>query len=58
VLCSPDESRQMMDFVAAHDITPRVVVFQGLESVGELMETVESGKVQGKAVIAVDNTQL
>ncbi|KAK3685207.1 hypothetical protein B0T22DRAFT_517089 [Podospora appendiculata] len=48
VLCSPEESREMMAFVAEH----------GIKRIGELVAAVEKGEMQGKAVVVVDEEQI
>ncbi|KAK8008044.1 hypothetical protein PG991_010595 [Apiospora marii] len=58
LLCSPGESRDMLEAVAAHGVEVRMNVFHGLESIGELMEMVEGGRIQGKAVVVVDQGQI
>ncbi|KAK8062024.1 Alcohol dehydrogenase 4 [Apiospora phragmitis] len=58
LLCSPAESRAMLEAVAAHGVEVRTNLFRGLDSIGELMERVKGGRVQGKAVIVVDQRQI
>lgn len=58
LLCSPAESRAMLEAVAEHGVEVRTNVFHGLESMGELMDMVNGGKIQGKAVIVVDQKQI
>jgi D-arabinose 1-dehydrogenase-like Zn-dependent alcohol dehydrogenase len=58
VLCSAQESRDMVKFVAEHGISPKTKVFDGLDKIHELVEEVHRGKVQGKAAIIVDQGQL
>lgn len=58
VLCSAQDSRDMINFVAEHGISAKVNVYNGLESIHELVEVVHSGKIQGKAVIVVDPDQV
>ncbi|OTA92558.1 hypothetical protein M434DRAFT_74421 [Hypoxylon sp. CO27-5] len=60
MLCSPEESREMVEFIAEHSgkseggIKVETTAFEGLEKIEELMELVRSGKLRGKAVIVVD----
>ena len=66
VLCSPRESEDMVRLVAemrrgggagtAFEVS--TVPFRGLDSVAELVRFVESGKLMGKAVVVVDDTQV
>ncbi|KAK8043331.1 hypothetical protein PG993_005761 [Apiospora rasikravindrae] len=58
LLCSPAESRAMLEAVAEHGVEVKTNVFKGLDSIGELMDVVKGGKIQGKAVIVVDQEQI
>ncbi|KAI4862466.1 GroES-like protein [Hypoxylon rubiginosum] len=72
LLCSPGESRDMVRFIAERGgagkgegkgegeggIRVETVVFEGLESIGELVRFVRSGRLRGKAVVVVDPEQL
>ncbi|KAI1372306.1 GroES-like protein [Hypoxylon crocopeplum] len=60
LLCSPEESRAMVQFIAEHSDGFRVetVPFEGLEKIEELTGLVHSGKLRGKAAIVVDPTQI
>ncbi|CAJ2511408.1 Uu.00g070330.m01.CDS01 [Anthostomella pinea] len=58
LLCSPEESRGMLEAVANHGVVVKTNPFQGLEKIGELVELVKGGKIQGKAVIVVDPAQI
>ncbi|KAK7985806.1 hypothetical protein PG988_003428 [Apiospora saccharicola] len=58
LLCSPAESRAMLEAVAEYGIEVKSDVFHGLESIEELMDMVNKGKIQGKAVILVDQGQI
>ncbi|KAI1337700.1 GroES-like protein [Xylariaceae sp. FL0016] len=58
LLCSPDESRAMMECVAEHGVKVKTNPFQGLERIEELVELVKGGKIQGKAVVVVDPEQI
>jgi len=57
VLCSPEESKAMMDFVAEHGVDVRTVPFDGLDKIGDLVKAVE-GDIQGKAAIIMDAIQV
>ncbi|KAK3942474.1 GroES-like protein [Diplogelasinospora grovesii] len=58
VLCSPGESRDMMNFIVEQGINVKTNLFHGLDKIEELIEMVEGGKIQGKAVIIVDEKQI
>jgi D-arabinose 1-dehydrogenase-like Zn-dependent alcohol dehydrogenase len=58
LICNPEESKSMLDCIAKNGITVTTVPFEGLEKIGELVELVHSGKIQGKAVIVVDPEQI
>lgn len=58
LLCSPEESEDMVSFIAEHGLVVKTHPFQGLGKIGDLMELVHSGKAKGKAAIIVDPEQL
>lgn len=58
VLCSPGESREMMRFISEHGISVKTNPFYGLDKIHDLVEVVDSGKIQGKAVLVIDKEQL
>ena len=58
LICSPEESKTMLDTIAKHGVTVTTVPFQGLDKIGELTELVHSGKIKGKAIIVVDPEQI
>jgi propanol-preferring alcohol dehydrogenase len=58
VLCSPDESKSMLDCIAEHGIKAKTNPFRGLDRIEELVAMVHGGKIQGKAVIIVDPEQI
>lgn len=58
LICSPEQSVQMMETIAKHGVTVTTVPFEGLEKIYELAELVHSGKMAGKALIVVDPQQL
>ncbi|KAK0347185.1 hypothetical protein LTR02_000845 [Friedmanniomyces endolithicus] len=58
LICSEEESRGMLRCIAEHGVTAKTVPFYGLEKIGELTELVHGGKIQGKAVIIVDEAQI
>ncbi|KAK0636071.1 chaperonin 10-like protein [Bombardia bombarda] len=58
LICSYEESRDMMAFIAEHGVSVRTVPFYGLDRIHELVEAVEMGRISGKAAIVVDEEQL
>ncbi|TKA67971.1 hypothetical protein B0A55_09658 [Friedmanniomyces simplex] len=58
LICSEEESREMLKCIAEHGVTAKTVPFHGLDKIGELVELVHGGKIQGKAVIVVDEKQI
>lgn len=58
LICSPEESRSMVDTIAKHGVTVKTNPFYGLDKIKELVEMVHGGKIQGKAVIVVDPQQV
>ncbi|KAI1740607.1 GroES-like protein [Xylaria scruposa] len=58
LVSSPGESEEMMRCIAEHGIKVRTNPFQGLDKIEELLSTVESGKLRGKAVLVVDPEQI
>jgi len=58
LLCSPEESKKMLQVVAEHGITVKTNPFKGLDKIKELTELVHGGKIQGKAIILVDEEQI
>ncbi|KAK9419032.1 putative Enoyl reductase (ER) domain-containing protein [Seiridium unicorne] len=58
LLCSPEESKSMLQAIAEHGITVRTNQFQGLDKIKDLIDLIHSGKISGKAVIIVDPTQI
>ncbi|KXL50424.1 hypothetical protein M433DRAFT_2074 [Acidomyces richmondensis BFW] len=58
LVCSAEESKSMLNTVAKHGISVKTNPFHGLESIGNLVEMVHSGKIQGKAIIIVDKEQI
>ncbi|KAF2222191.1 chaperonin 10-like protein [Elsinoe ampelina] len=58
LLCSELESRKMLDEVAKNNIHTKMNLFHGLDSIHELMDVVHGGKIQGKAIIIVDQEQI
>lgn len=58
VICSPKESEAMVRFIVENGIKVKTNVFEGLDKIEELLEMVRGGKMQGKAVIIVDDEQI
>lgn len=58
LLCSEGESRKMLDEIAANNITVKTNVFHGLDKINDLTELVHGGKIQGKAIVIVDEEQI
>ncbi|TGJ87322.1 hypothetical protein E0Z10_g1456 [Xylaria hypoxylon] len=58
LVASPEESEGMMQCIAQHGVRVRTNPFQGLDKIEELLSTVKSGKLRGKAVIIVDPEQI
>lgn len=58
LICSPEESKRMLDIIAEHGITVKTNPFYGLDKIAELTELVHGGKIQGKAIIVVDEEQI
>ncbi|KAM0721600.1 hypothetical protein Q7P37_002525 [Cladosporium fusiforme] len=58
LICSPEESRSMLKCIAEHGVTVKTNPFYGLDKIDDLVEMVHGGKIQGKAVIVVDEEQI
>lgn len=58
VVSSPEESKAMVKFIAEHGVKVKTNVFEGLDKIDDLLELIHSGKIQGKAVIIVDQDQI
>lgn len=58
LICSEEESEAMMKCIAEHGITVKTNPFHGLDKISELVDMVHGGKIQGKAVIVVDEEQM
>jgi len=58
LICSPEESKAMLDCIAKNGITVKTNPFDGLDKIEALVEMVHGGKIQGKAVIVVDPEQI
>lgn len=58
LICSPEESNDMLKCIAKHGIKVRTNPFYGLDKITDLVELVHGGKIQGKAIIIVDEEQI
>lgn len=58
LICSPAQSVSMLECIAEHGIKVKTNPFHGLDKIGELVDLVHGGKIQGKAVIIVDEEQI
>lgn len=58
LICSPEESKSMLKCIAEHGVTVKTNPFHGLDKIEDLVEMVHGGKIQGKAVIVVDEDQI
>lgn len=58
LICNSDESKTMLDCIAKNGVTVKTNPFYGLDKIEDLQKMVHSGKIQGKAVIVVDNDQI
>ncbi|SMY26041.1 unnamed protein product [Zymoseptoria tritici ST99CH_1A5] len=58
LIAGADESKDMLKCIAEHGVTVKTNPFYGLDKIEELVELAHGGKIQGKAIIVVDNEQL
>ncbi|KAK4890012.1 hypothetical protein LTR27_011231 [Elasticomyces elasticus] len=58
LICSEEESQAMLKCIAEHGVTATTVPFKGLDKIEDLVKLVHGGKIQGKAVIVVDEKQI
>ncbi|KAF2098529.1 GroES-like protein [Rhizodiscina lignyota] len=58
LVCNPTEARQMLDVVAQHGISVKTNPVNGLNEIPKLVELAHSGKMSGKGVVIVDQSQL
>ena len=58
LICSPEESKSMLKCIAEHGVTVKTNPFYGLDKIEDLVSMVHGGKIQGKAIIVVDNEQI
>lgn len=48
----------MLKTISEHGISVKTNPFHGLDQIGKLTELVHGGKIQGKAIIIVDEEQI
>ena len=58
LICSPEESKSMLKCIAEHGVTVKTNPFYGLDKIEDLVSMVHGGKIQGKAIIVVDEEQV
>jgi propanol-preferring alcohol dehydrogenase len=58
LICSAEEAREMLQIVAAHNVSVETNIFKGLGEIEKLVELAESGKMKGKGVIEMDSEQI
>lgn len=58
LLCSAQESIEMLECVSQHGISVKTQVFDGLDRFEEMVDLVHSNKIKGKALIIVDRQQI
>lgn len=58
LICSPEQSKEMLKCIAEHGIKVKTNPFYGLDKITDLVELVHGGKIQGKAIIIVDEEQI
>ena len=58
LICSPEESKSMLKCIAEHGVTVKTNPFYGLDKIEDLVSMVHGGKIQGKAIIVVDDEQI
>ncbi|RMX77754.1 hypothetical protein D0869_09630, partial [Hortaea werneckii] len=58
LVSSAEESKSMLKCIAEHGVSVKTNPFQGLDKIHELVEMVHGGKIQGKALIVIDQEQI
>lgn len=58
LVASPEESQEMVDFIAKHGLHVQTETYDGLDKIEELLHHVHGGQLKGKAAIIVDQSQL
>ena len=57
-MCSRPEAERMFKTVAEHKISVKTNPFFGLRDIPQLIELAHSGKMQGKAVVIIDEEEM
>ena len=57
-MCSQPEAERMLKTVAEHKISVKTNPFFGLRDIPQLIELAHSGKMQGKAVVIIDEEEM
>lgn len=58
LICSRREADRMLQTVAEHKISVKTNPFFGLREIQKLIELAQSGKMQGKAVVVIDEEEM
>lgn len=58
LIASAKEAQDMLNIVAEHKISVHTNAFNGLGEMGKLIELAESGKMKGKGIIIMDQSQI
>jgi propanol-preferring alcohol dehydrogenase len=58
LVCSAQEANDMLQLVAKHDISVNTNAFKGLGEIEKLIELAESGKMKGKGIVIMDQSQI
>lgn len=56
--CNPKNAREMLDVVAKNGISVKTNPVNGFNEIPKLVELAESGKLQGKGVVIIDQAQI
>lgn len=58
LICSAEESKQMLQVVAENSISVKTNPFHGLNEIPKLLELAHGGHMKGKGIIIVDKEQI
>jgi len=58
LICSPEESKRMLQVVAEHSISVKTNPFYGLNEIPKLVDLAHGGRMKGKGIIIVDKEQI
>lgn len=58
LICSAQEASDMLQLVAKHNISVNANAFKGLVEMEKLIELAESGKMKGKGIVIMDQSQI